>query len=344
MLDFTNIKIDTAQPSFVKTVSHEWSWKDYLGAIKVRSAFRRYSHIIQPGIYAMGKPGKDSDIFVSANYKLSFDILRRDLAGINTWILVLDTKGINVWCAAGKGTFGTSELINRISKTQLESFVSHKKLIVPQLGAVGIAAHEVTKQTGFKIIYGPVRSSDIKAFINNNYLSTPEMRSVLFNMTDRIILTPVEIAMSLKYALIACIALFVLSCIHGLSFSLQYGYHEGIASGILIIAAYLSGTFITPILLPFLPGRAFAVKGAVMGLICFIALLITGIITISPLPLLSWLLIFLSVSSFLGMNFTGASTYTSISGVEKEMKYALPLQISAAALGVILFIVSRFLI
>ena len=85
----------------------------------------------------MGSPSPDSPVLVSANYKLSFDVLRRSLAGIDAWILVLDTKGINVWCAAGKGTFGTEELLRRIAAVRLGEVVSHRRLVLPQLGAPG---------------------------------------------------------------------------------------------------------------------------------------------------------------------------------------------------------------
>ena len=69
---------------------------------------------VEPGLYAVGSPTADSPVLVSANYKMSFDRLRSALPGVDAWILVLDTKGINVWCAAGKGTFGTDELVRRI--------------------------------------------------------------------------------------------------------------------------------------------------------------------------------------------------------------------------------------
>ena len=65
---------------------------------------------VDPGLYALGAPDADSPVLVSANFKMSFDLLREALPGRNAWILVLDTDGINVWCAAGKGTFGTEEL------------------------------------------------------------------------------------------------------------------------------------------------------------------------------------------------------------------------------------------
>ena len=65
---------------------------------------------VDPGLYSLGNPDSSSPVFVSANYRLSFNALRGSLKNSNCWILVLDTKGINVWCAAGKGTFGTEEL------------------------------------------------------------------------------------------------------------------------------------------------------------------------------------------------------------------------------------------
>ncbi len=98
----------------VPVVTGEWSRADRWGQIRARMGSFRMEYIVKPGLYAIGSPDAESDIFVSANYKLSFDILRRELAGINGWILVLDTKGINVWCAAGKGTFGTDELVKRV--------------------------------------------------------------------------------------------------------------------------------------------------------------------------------------------------------------------------------------
>jgi acetyl-CoA decarbonylase/synthase complex subunit gamma len=81
---------------------------------------------IEPGLYALGAPDRESPVLVSANYKMSFDELRSALPGRDLWILVLDTKGINVWCAAGKGTFGTEELVKRIASSGLSQVVAHR--------------------------------------------------------------------------------------------------------------------------------------------------------------------------------------------------------------------------
>jgi hypothetical protein len=158
---------------------------DRLGTFKARWGVGRMSYVVEPGLYAVGNPTADSTVFVSANYKMSFDRLRSELKGMDAWLLVLDTKGINVWCAAGKGTFGTAEIVNRIAATGLDKIVSHHALVVPQLGAPGVSAHEVKKQSGFRVVYGPVRAADIPEFIAQGMRATPEMRRVRFPLADR---------------------------------------------------------------------------------------------------------------------------------------------------------------
>src|SRR5512142_3172012 len=107
----------------VPRITSAWTAADTWGMVKSRTSGFRMHYAVPPGRYALGNPTASSDVFVSANYKLSFDILRRELAGLSAWVLVLDTKSINVWCAAGKGTFGTDELVTRITETKLAETV-----------------------------------------------------------------------------------------------------------------------------------------------------------------------------------------------------------------------------
>ncbi len=135
-----------------------------------------------------GAPDSQAPILVTANYKLTFDHLRKALTSINAWILVLDTRGINVWCAAGKNFFSTEEVVRRVNRSEVKKVVTHSRLILPQLAATGVAAHDVKKQSGFKVIYGPVRSKDLPNFLNNGFKSESSMRKVTFNTIDRVIL------------------------------------------------------------------------------------------------------------------------------------------------------------
>jgi CO dehydrogenase/acetyl-CoA synthase delta subunit len=326
----------------VNRVSTTLTKQDRWGGWKVRWGINRMGYVVEPGIYAVNNPNPSSVVFISANYKLSFDILRSRLEGLDAWILVLDTKGINVWCAAGKGTFGTEELINRIEISGLASVVNHRKLILPQLGAVGVCAHEVFKISGFSVIYGPVRAGDIKAFIKAGMKATEEMRRVQFSLYDRLVLTPVEFVNSLKYLLVVIAVFFLLSGLNPKGFSRELMFQNGLGSTIILFAAYLAGTIAGPLLLPWIPGRSFAFKGTFLGLLVT-ALLWNLAWTGNWANTLMWLLLVLPICSYLVMNFTGSSTYTSLSGVKKEMRVAVPLQIISAFVGIVFWGILRFI-
>ena len=333
------LEISTSREIVIKHTSSELTMQDILGWWKARWGINRMNYKVEPGLYSVGNPDESSPVLVSANYKMSFDSLRKEIKGLDAWILVLDTKGINVWCAAGKGTFGTIELLNRIAIVQLDKVVSHRTLILPQLGAPGVSGHEVLKNSGFKVRYGPVRAKDIKEYIHSGMQATAEMRTVKFSAYDRLVLTPIELVSTFKNSLIIFGILFLLNLIGLGPFGLVdfYGY----------MGAVIVGCVLTPVLLPLIPGRAFAWKGWLIGFIwAVIVNLLNGWPNAPQYDLfrfLGYLLILPSVSAFYAMNFTGASTYTSFSGVLKEMKIAIPVIIISVVLGSVLILMNSFM-
>ena len=297
---------------------------------------------VDPGLYALGQPKATSKIFVTANYKMSFDCLRKALAGLDAWILALDTKGINVWCAAGKGTFGTEELVRRIQTSGLEKIVDHREVILPQLGAPGVAAYLVKKLSGFKVIYGPIRAVDIPAFLSAGLRATPEMRRKSFTFQERAVLIPVELMETLKPLAMILPILFILG---GLIFPGDFwtnAWNHSLYAILATLIGVVMGAVINPLLLPYIPGRAFALKGLILGALGGVLLFAAG--GVLGLAGIGWgektALFFLlsAVAAFLAMNFTGASTYTSLSGVKKEMRWAVPLEIAGGAVGILLWI------
>lgn len=320
--------------------------QDWLGAFKARWMINRTRYFIPAGLYAAGSPDRKSPVLVTANYKLTIDALRREITGRDLWVLVLDTRGINVWCAAGKGTFGTDELVNRIAEAGLAEVVEHHSLILPQLGAPGVAAHEVRKRSGFNVIYGPVRASDLARFLDRGLEVTPEMRRVTFPFDRRIVLIPVELLTALKYGLLACLCLLIAGGIGREGYDTQRALNQGLVAAAYLGAGIAGGTILVPALLPWLPGRAFSAKGLAAGtgltglLIVFFPSFM--LFSANPLTTLSLIAVALAVASFTGMNFTGSSTYTSLSGVRREMRRAVPLQFGAAILGLAAWMVARF--
>lgn len=311
-------------------------WKDRLGAVRVRWDLGRMRYTVDPGLYALGSPDDRSPVLVSANYKLSFDILREALKERSAWLLVLDTEGINVWCAAGKGTFGTAELVERIRTSGLENVVSHRDLVLPQLSAPGVAAHLVKKEAGFRVRYGPIRADDTGAYLDSGFRATPAMRRKTFTLKERAEVIPVELVQAFRTALPLFPLLFLAGGLGSGGFW-ESALRNGGFAVFALFAALLAGSILPALLLPWLPGRAFSLKGLIVGLgTAGLLLFLRGPDCSSWAGRLeggAWMLLVPAVTAYLAMNFTGASTYTSLSGVRKEMRFALPLEIGAAALG-----------
>ena len=330
----------------VPRVSTELHVADRLGTWKARWAIGRMHYAVGPGLYAVGDPTSESPVLVSANYKMSFDRLRSQLGGLDAWILVLDTRGINVWCAAGKGTFSTGEIVRQVEAVELAKVVTHRRIIVPQLGAPGVAAHEVSKRTGFRVVYGPVRAEDLPDFLGAGEDATAEMRRVRFPIGDRLAVVPVELVMSAKPVLVIAACLFALGGLGPEGYSWQRAVGVGRWSAFLFVATCTGSAVAVPALLPWLPGRAFSVKGVWVGLALFVALCGWGFFrpdVFEDWPTaVAWFLAMPAAASFIAMNFTGASTYTSLSGVRKEMAIGVPVQAVSAVLAAGLWLVGRF--
>ena len=305
-------------------------------------------YIVEPGLYALGRPDDQSPVFVTANYKMSFDRLREALPGRDAWILVLDTKGINVWCAAGKGTFGTMELVSRIESSGLKQIVSHRELILPQLSGPGVAAHLVKKLSGFKVTYGPIRAGDLLVFLNTGLKATPEMRLKTFTTWERMELIPMELVGALKPGILVITILFLLTFLGRSGQGWTSALTNGLFSVVAMLTAILAGAVLAPLLLPWLPGRAFSIKGLSLGILSALILIVfrwgDWITKTGRVEIMGWLLLIPAISAYLAMNFTGASTYTSLSGVKKEMRWALPLEIAGGIIGLGFWFGSHFIV
>jgi len=221
-----------------------------------------------------------------------------------------------------------------VKEAQLAQVVSHTRLVLPQLGATGVAGHDVRRLSGFSVTWGPVRAVDIPAFLDASMKATPEMRRVVFPTLERAKLTGVELSMLwgregfLGVAVAAALGLAA------------WAFAPSLLLPVLMFAlsavlAVVAGALVTPVLLPWLPGRAFSAKGAVAGVIVIAPVL--GWVVASPsAPVWAWgaLAAGAALASFVAMNFTGSSTFTSPSGVELEMRKAIPLQLVGAVGGV----------
>jgi hypothetical protein len=342
LLHFVTDFIDSAGGS-VPRIKTRLETSDHLGTLIARLGINRDQYKIAPGLYGVGNPDQDSPVLVTANYKLSFDSLRRELTDLDAWLLVLDTRGINVWCAAGKALFSTRELVERVEQTRLDTVVNHNRVILPQLGATGVSAHHVKKASGFEVVWGPVRAEDIRRFIASNNRTDNAMRKVTFSIWERTVLIPVELSHLPKPTFWVLLALFFLSGVGTQVFSLSDAWYRGLMALTAYAGGIIAGAVAAPILLPWLPGRAFALKGTLTGGI--VGLIVVLLFKNSLIWLETAALMFMTMatSSYLAMNFTGSTPFTSPSGVEKEMRQAIPVQAGALLVAVVAWVSAAFI-
>jgi hypothetical protein len=319
---------------------------DRRGTLGARLGYGRDGYRTAPGLYAVGRPGPTDPVLVTADYKLTFDALRRELRGIDAWLLVLDTRGVNVWCAAGKGTFSARETARVVAASQLSLVVSHRRLIFPQLAAPGLDAREVKRLCGFTAVFGPVRAADLPAFLRAGNRADPAMRRVTFTLGERLAVIPVEIYHARKWLWWAALAAVLASGVGPDVFSLTAAFERGAWLVAALAAGLAGGAVAVPIFLPWLPGRAFAVKGAAAGAAAGCAAVLAMAAGPAPSPgglgVAAILLVSSGLGSFLAMNFTGSTPFTSPSGVEREMRRAMPLQAAGLAAAAIFWIASAF--
>lgn len=318
---------------YVPQITDKWSLVDRASAIGVRLGINRDHYRVSPGLYALGNPHDKSPVIVTSNYKLTFDIIRKEMKKHSCWMLVLETYGINVWCAAGKKSFSTEETARRVKEAQLSRIVSHRTIIIPQLAAPSVAAHKLKGLCGFKGVFGPIRARDLPEFIDNGMTAAPETRVVDFPLSQRLDVAVVEVYGARKFLGWCLLISFILAALGPGGFALQGILWTGLGAFTVVISGFVAGSFVVPCILHRLPARAFAAKGLMAG---SAAGLILGITLARSLPEgFAAVAGTAAMSSWFAMHYTGSTPFTSLSGVDREMKIYMPVQGLLIALAVL---------
>jgi len=132
---------------------------------------------IEPGIYQSGQPDERSPVIATANYLYTYIRVMRALKGVDAWVLCVDSRGINVWCAARGDDFGNKQLIEAVETSGIEKVTTRKTLILPQLSAGGVAAPLISSEAPnfpFNLLYGPVWAKDLPQFLKDRPAKKPD--------------------------------------------------------------------------------------------------------------------------------------------------------------------------
>lgn len=148
--------------------------------------FRFVGYSVEPGLKKIGNPDQNSPVLVTANFNLTVKRLLKKLKGLDCYLLIAPSNGINVWCGACGGDFTTDSVISIIKTSGINELVSHRTLILPQLSASGIDPTILKKELGWNAKFGPVYAKDIKKYIKNNFEKTDDQKRIRFPLKKRL--------------------------------------------------------------------------------------------------------------------------------------------------------------
>ena len=141
---------------------------------------------VKTGLIRVGQPDRQSPVLVTCNFGLTVRRVLRALRGLNAYLLVANSRGINVWCAASGGHFTSNDVVSVVKTSGIGNLVEHRRLVLPQLSATGVERSVVEEKTGWRVVFGPVYAEDIPAYLDNHYRKTERMRVVRFDLGQRL--------------------------------------------------------------------------------------------------------------------------------------------------------------
>ncbi|MEM4514341.1 MAG: acetyl-CoA decarbonylase/synthase complex subunit gamma [Ignisphaera sp.] len=124
---------------------------------------------VPAGVREIGKPNEISPVLVTSNYALTYSIVLSDAekSKVNAWLVVIDTEGLAVDVAVAAKKFIGDKIAEVIRSSELDKKVKHKVLIIP--GKAARVSGDVEDSTGWKVLVGPMDSSEISKFLEKTW-------------------------------------------------------------------------------------------------------------------------------------------------------------------------------
>lgn len=308
---------------------------DYIKALICWADSFRRTYAVEPGLYYTGSEyDKDSPLLVTANYQLTVFLLARKLGHKNVRLLVIDTDGINVWCAAGKGTFCNDAIFEQLGRYD-ESLLKEGdrlRLVLPKLCFAGVDLPSLRK-AGYDAVIGPVYDKDLPAYLLTEPLEDRDTNRVVFGMRSRLFTVVPGLVQLMKYCVILLVAMWLVG---------QFWSYSIPAVEIIGLVAGLGVLY--PVLFPYLPGKWFATKGFWLGVgICFVmsAMAAGGLISLGGLIVSS--LFTLAGGMYFGQSYSGNSAVSNMTSIRKETARLLPVYVLLYLVSLAAFVAKEVL-
>jgi NAD-dependent dihydropyrimidine dehydrogenase PreA subunit len=159
---------------------------DFFVISMVQTLLRVFPFPCKTGLVKIGNPGRNAPVLLTGNFHLTVERVRRALEGVDGYLLVSNSRGVNVWCAATGGHLTNHDVVSVLKTSGIGNLVDHRQVILPQLAATGIEGKIIHHKTGWKVVWGPVYATSIPRFLSSGLEKTPEMRNVCFTWPKRL--------------------------------------------------------------------------------------------------------------------------------------------------------------
>jgi hypothetical protein len=293
--------------------------------------FKKKPYTVIPGLYFTGdKYDKKTPLLVTCNFLSTVILLYRRIRPLNVRLIVVDTKGINVWCSSSGGRFSSQEIINKLNMYDRNILTDSQELeiIIPKLSLSGVKLSELRKNK-IRPIIGPILAEDLKQYLNYPPYKDCVEDSVQFGIKSRLYTVVPTMIQFFWYAVLMGLVVFVFNTLF------KTGFHWQIMPIVMAIS------FFYPILFPWLPGKRFAVKGISLAIAFSLYAIYLYMAKIILLPLMLFYVTFIfGTSIFLALSYTGNSSVSNYSKVKKEVIHFLPLSVVSYILTIVFYFVN----
>jgi acetyl-CoA decarbonylase/synthase complex subunit gamma len=126
---------------------------------------------VDPAMYKIGSPTKDSPVFVTTNFALTYYTVESDISSnkIDCFLWAIDTDGIGVEAAVAGGQLTAAKIKKGIEDSgfNMKDDTSHNTIILPGLSAR--LQGDVEDETGSRVLIGPADSGRIPGWLEKNW-------------------------------------------------------------------------------------------------------------------------------------------------------------------------------
>lgn len=123
---------------------------------------------VKPGIYPIRDPGRNSPVFITTNFSLTYFSVSGEVegSGIPAWLVICDTDGQSVLTSWAAGKFDGEKIAKTVISHEIGDRIDHRRIVIP--GHVAVLSGEIEEELpDWTIMVGPRDATDLTSYMKN---------------------------------------------------------------------------------------------------------------------------------------------------------------------------------